>query len=579
MVSGPFLLPFHTQPLPDFWGEWWAAALGLGAAAAGLLAVREPLRLPTLLLAPAALVAVILLQLLLGRIAFPQLALLAAIYLLWAGLLMMLGRQLAQTIGLASLADVMAVAMTAGALLGIVPALAQWLGFAAGLPWIFPNASGSISGNLGQPNHLAHHLWLGIASALYLHGRGRISRPILWLILVPIAFGSLLSGSRSAFAYPVVIVLVLAVARYRGRESGTQSGLVDAALLLPVIVVLSLLAASAADPLRAAIGLNGARPAVADAPVAAFKRLYGAAGDSNTRLELARPALDAFLERPWLGQGSGNYPWASFAAAAKASPGERQLPAEHAHNLVLQLLAEFGAPATAIVLLLLTLWARGLLRLQWGPEHAWCAAVLGIGAFHAMLEYPYWFSYFLGPTALLLGATDTGRALLPASRRWPAYLALAMVGGAWTLFTLRADYAAIERAANQPLAASIDPQIAWRRSLDTMIRLQSESLLSPWAMLALATQLEPSRQEAPDRARLCRQGIRFSPERGLVTRCAMQLALAGEADEARGLVADVLRAYPADGAAIQDQLRAGAARFPELEGLLGIPSKGTNASP
>ena len=213
MVSGPFLLPFHTLPLPDFWSEWWAAALGLGAAATGLLALREPLRLPTLLLIPAVLIAAILLQFALGRIAFPQIALLAALYLLWAGLLMLLGRQLAQSLGLAGLADVLAMAVAAGALLGTLPALAQWLGLAAALPWVFPNASGSISGNLGQPNHLAHYLWLGVASAIYLHARGRISRPLLWLALLPLAFASLLSGSRSAFAYPVVLVLVLLIAR------------------------------------------------------------------------------------------------------------------------------------------------------------------------------------------------------------------------------------------------------------------------------------------------------------------------------------------------------------------------------
>jgi O-antigen ligase len=566
MASGPFLLPFHTLPLPDFWSEWWAAALGLGAAAAGLLSAREPLRLPTLLLIPAMLIAAILLQFALGRIAFPQIALLAALYLLWAGLLMLLGRHLAQSLGLAALADLLAMAVAAGALLGTLPALAQWLGLAASVPWVFPN-SGSISGNLGQANHLAHYLWLGVASAIYLHARGRISRPVLWLVLLPLAFGSLLSGSRSAFAYPVIIVLVLLVARFRRHRGGAERGLGDAALLLPVLVILSLLTATLAEPLRQTLAARGLQSPVAHAPVSAMTRLTGAERNPETRLQIARSAFDAFVERPWLGQGSGNYPWASFTAAARAAPGEAHFPAEHAHNLVLQLLAEFGAPATALVLLLLLAWGLGFLRLQWGPEHAWCAALLGIGAFHALLEYPYWFAYFLGPTALLLGATDAGRKALPASRRWIAYLVLAMLGGAWTLFTLRTDYAAIEAAANRPLAASLDREIAWRRSLDTMIRLQHESLLSPWAMLALATRAEPSRQQAPDRARLCRQGIRFSPERGLVIRCAMQLALAGQQGEAEDLAQAVLRAYPGQRAATLDELAAGARIHPELAAL------------
>ena len=330
---------------------------------------------------------------------------------------------------------------------------------------------------------------------------------------------------------------------------------------------MSLIVAAMAGSLREGLAARGLHSPVADAPVAAVKRLANAGSDSGTRLQLARPAVDAFVERPWLGQGSGNYPWASFTAAARAAPGEAQLPAEHAHNLVLQLLAEFGAPATVLVLLLLFAWGLGLLRLEWSPEHAWCAAVLGIGAFHAMFEYPHWFSYFLGPTALLLGATDAGRKALPASRRWAAYLALAMLGGAWTLLALRSDYLAIEAAANRPLAASLDREIAWRRSLDTMIRLQHESLLSPWAMLALATRAEPGRAQAQDRARLCRQGIRFSPERGLVTRCAMQLALAGQQREAEDLAQAVLRAYPGQRAATLDELAAGARAHRELAAL------------
>lgn len=577
MVSGPFLLPFHTLPLPDFWSEWWAAALGLGAAAAGLLASREPLRLPTLLLLPAVLVVAIILQFALGRIAFPQIALLAELYLLWIGLLLMLGRHLARTMGLARLADVLAAAVTVGALLGTLPAVAQWLGLAPVVPWVFPNPSGSISGNLGQPNHLAHYLWLGIASALYLCARGRISRPLLWLAILPIAFGGLLSGSRSVFAYPVVIVFVLIFARFRENRAWAARGLVDAALLLPVLFALGLLAASMVTPLRQAIAAYGLALPVAQAPVAGAKRLLGAASDPTTRLELARPAWDAFLDRPWLGQGSGNYPWASFTAAARAAPDQGYQPAEHAHNLVLQLLAEFGAPATALVVLLLFAWTLRFLRQEWGPEHAWCASMLGIGALHGMLEYPYWFVYFLGPTALLLGATDAGRAVLPPARRWAAYLALAMAGGAWILAILRIDYTAIEAAANRPLAASLDREIAWRRSLDTMIRLQQESLLSPWALLALATQAEPSREQARDRAHLCRQGIRFSPERGLATRCAMQLALSGAEGEARVLVGQVLRAYPTQRSATRDQLREGAARFPELDYLRAIAAEGTDA--
>ena len=86
MVSGPFLLPFHTEPITSFWNEWWAGVLGLGAIATGLVAARDRLSLPPLLIVLALLLATLLLQFGLGRLVFPQIGLLYAIYLIWAGL-------------------------------------------------------------------------------------------------------------------------------------------------------------------------------------------------------------------------------------------------------------------------------------------------------------------------------------------------------------------------------------------------------------------------------------------------------------------------------------------------------------
>ena len=111
----------------------------------------------------------------------------------------------------------------------------------------------------------------------------------------------------------------------------------------------------------------------------------------------------------------------------------------------------------------------------------------------------------------------------------------------------------------------------------SLLQLHDESMLSPWALMAFTQLAEPSRQQAGDRARLCERGIRFSPTRWLATSCAMQLALAGTEGEARRLIGDVLRAYPKERAATYDQLRAGVARFPELEALRAFASEGSNA--
>ena len=74
----------------------------------------------------------LLLQLMVGRLEFPQIGLLYAAYVLWAALLLILGRHLADAVGLARLAGVVAGAFAVGALANAAIALAQWLGIAGG---------------------------------------------------------------------------------------------------------------------------------------------------------------------------------------------------------------------------------------------------------------------------------------------------------------------------------------------------------------------------------------------------------------------------------------------------------------
>jgi O-antigen ligase len=566
MVSGPFLLPFHTEPIPSFWNEWWAGALGLAAAVAGLFAARDRLRLSPLLLVPALLLAALLLQFALGRLVFPQLGLLYAVYLLWAGLLLVLGRYLADALGLARLADVLAAAIVLGALLGAIAALMQWLGVADRVPGIFSIHDGAVYGNLGQRNHHAHYSWLGMASALYLHGRGRLSRVQLWFLLLLIGSGSVLGGSRSVFFYALVLLAATALGRQRDPHGPAAKLMVDASLLLPVLAALNFLGVWASPRIPEfwawlGITISGG------GSVTSGVRLFTEVSGPSVRLSVMRAAWSAFAEHPWLGQGAGNYPWASFVASVGQTDDAPFMVAEHAHNLVIQLLAEFGAPVAVAVILLLVFWAKLFFRRLWRLEHAWCAAVLGIGAVHSLLEYPLWYSYFLGPTALLLGATDNGKTITLAGRRVAIYLALVALAGTLILGNLRADYAKIEAATYLPLAADPDRERAWRITMDRLLKLHRESLLSPWVLMAFTNLSEPSRQMAQERADLCVRGIRFAPARSLATRCAMQLAIAGHDADARKLVQDVLRAFPAERAATIEELKKGAQTYPEIEPL------------
>lgn len=580
MASGPFVFPFHTSPIASFWAEWWAAASGLAAAVVGLYAARERLALPSLLLVPAVLLLALLVQYMAGRLVFVQAGLLYAVYLLWACLLLILGRALVDTIGLARVADVLAAAIAVGALIGAAIALVQWLGIGERVMLVL-NKGGSIFGNLGQRNQHTHFSWIGIVSAFYLHGRDKLSRRLFWFLVLSIGFGSVLGGSRSVFLYWAVLMAVLAWLRRREPQGRAAGLFVDGLILLPVLGGLNLIGYWATPRIPGFwMWFATMAPWMDHSEISAGNysmpgaRLYEEVSGSSVRLAILRAAWSAFVETPWLGQGAGNYPWASFVAAVGRRGDEQFIVMEHAHNVVFQLLAEFGVPATVAVVLPLCFWAKRFIGQAWKLEHFWCASILGIGAAHSLLEYPLWYSYFLGLAALLLGATDDRRAAELAGRRISLYLGLIALAGAVILGNLRSDYSKIEAAYNYPLAAHPDRERAWRISMDRLLVLYRESLLSPWVLMAFVNLAQPSTRQAQERADLCERGIRFAPVRSLATRCAMQLAIAGRKEDARKLAQDVLHAFPEERRATADELRKGARTFPEIEPLLAlIPSR------
>jgi O-antigen ligase len=571
MASGPFLLPFHLPPIPSFWSEWWAGVLGLAAVATGVAGVRaSKVGLPAVVAMPTVLCTMILLQLAAGRLDFPQFGLLYAAYLLWAAMLMILGHSLVKSVGFVRLADVMAAAFLVGALAAAPVAIAQWLGFSEGSEWLFPKFGSNVYSNLGQANHYAHYSWLGVASAIYLRERGVLGRWMLWLVLLLTIFGSVLTGSRGVFVFALVIFAASAWKDVRAGAGFSGTLATGAALLLPAALVLSL-AGSLLSPLVIGIGAASGLPAAESAgSVMSGARLFDAVSGQSARLELARGAWWIFLQRPWLGVGVGNFGWASFLAASTADHGSPVMVGEHAHNLVLHLLAEFGVLATGAVVLVVVLWAGRFLRQRWGPEHAWCAAVLGIGAVHACLEYPLWYAYFLGPAALLLGATAGGARLEFPRWRAMVYLCLFVAGGAAILAGLRQDYSTIETAVFRPLAAHQEREQAWRITMERLLRMQRESLLSPWALLVFTNLTEPSRELVDQRIVICQRGIRLTPARSLVTKCAMQLALGGRGDEALELARQALRAFPQQEVVTREEFARHARDYPEVRPLAAL---------
>src|SRR6267143_2255075 len=188
----PFLLPYHQQPVLSFFPEWLAAALGIAASLTLLVGrgvsvsfVYSPVPARWLIVFAVFLAA----QAASGGHAYSQLPLLAALYVLYAVLMIWLGAQLTAALGIERVAMVLATFYLIGALANSLAGVIQYYG----RPELFENviaerrAHGAF-GNIAQWNLYANYLALGEGALLFLWLRERV---------------------RTAYALPALILLVL----------------------------------------------------------------------------------------------------------------------------------------------------------------------------------------------------------------------------------------------------------------------------------------------------------------------------------------------------------------------------------
>src|SRR5688572_10065422 len=231
----PFLQPYHRLPLAGFYSEWLALALGLTASL--LLLRRESwlgAALPAVALAPIGLALVVGLHVALGRVPYPEQALIVVLYLMWAALIMLLGAVLRRELGMKALATALAWWLLAGGILGALAGLMQHF-HATGIfaPVVLAKVASVSYGNLGQPNHFAAYSTIALVSALYLHGRGRLSvtgMTVCAAILLP---ALAVSGSRSVWLYLGALTLFAILLWRHCRESDTRRFAVAALCVLP----------------------------------------------------------------------------------------------------------------------------------------------------------------------------------------------------------------------------------------------------------------------------------------------------------------------------------------------------------
>jgi len=147
-------------------------------AGVGLLVSRDYWQqpeIPRIAQLPAALIAVIILQLGLGKVAYFDQALLYTMYLLFAALLMLLGARLRDCFGMDKLALALAIFLLIGAELNALIGVLQHYRWHTPLDTVVVlKVSSSVFGNLAQPNHFANYIALGLISLGLLHQQQKL---------------------------------------------------------------------------------------------------------------------------------------------------------------------------------------------------------------------------------------------------------------------------------------------------------------------------------------------------------------------------------------------------------------------
>ncbi len=535
----PFLNPYHFYPLTNFYTEWLAFAFGLAAMAP--LSVKSfwnEVEIPTLALCLLAFAALLLLQLIWVDIAYPELSILGALYVIWAAWLVWLGRVLAKSCGREQVALVLAAMLVLGGLLNAAAAVLQFYNIDS--PMSFMVASlGAVQrgayGNFGQNNHFADYVTLALVSALYLRIKGRLTLPTMAACAGIFLYALSLSGSKTTWLYLPALFALSLWFRARSDAPRLRRAALGLALLLPLFALVQYAMS------RYGLALRPELPGAAYAAVTPLDRfteemahgLLPQAGGSAlaTRIYMWHQALLMWSRAPVLGVGFGQYAGVFFQQAAELSYYHISHYDRNSHNALLQLLAETGLAGAALVCAGLGAWLWALRRrLAANAESWWMLCLLAVLFVHSMLEYPLWHADFLGVAAILLGIGSERNLRLRLSALSRLAFPLMVAAGVFALGSVLHAYRDLELLMYPRVLPKNRAEVVARN--EGLLELHRNTLLAPYVEMTYAGIIAADRNNLKDKLALNTRVLRLLPVPELAYRQVLLLGLNGERDAA-----------------------------------------------
>lgn len=538
----PFLLPYHRLPLPAFYSEWTAFALGIVACFPFLSRnFWRHLKIPHSAIWLFAIVVAIALQALFVDHVYITQALLPGIYIGWAVMLVILSAWIREQLGLDRTVTVLAWMILIGGALQALTGLVQYFNVSSEFSFMVEIKQGiSIHGNINQRNHFATQMTLAAFALIYLHATDRTNRALTTALLILFAFAITVSSSRAAAVY-IGAGFLLSLFSYRAARTPVHYRLLQSiGLFLVSFLLIQFLLPFLNDWLKHLLNAMGFNVSGLEA-LAALQR--GAAEGIDVRISEWHKAWLMLLESPLWGIGIGNYGWYSFnyQALPEFSTILKTTPFQHSHNLVMQVLADLGMAGFLLLLFMAFAWIRQMLP-HWKDIAYWpILTLLLVLLLHSNVEYPLWYSFFLGLTAVLLGL---GSRKAPKFRFTPglgqfaagAALILSSAILAITFLGFQ-DISQVNR-----LIFTTTPQ----QASATLHAISKNPILTPWAEAAIAQHGAPDSSTLDQQLAMTTRVAQYRPSPINVNRQIVYLALAGKSVEASVLLKKAFAVYPSD---------------------------------
>jgi O-antigen ligase len=542
MLVVPFVLPFNTLPVLTFYQEWLAFALGCMLLVAVVWQQRgDGIAVARSVFLPAGICLLLLVQALMGWLAYWQVGATGAIYLLWSLAMLCAGAMLRHSLGRDSFCTLAAVALVAGALLSAVAGLLQLAQVHLG-GLIMPMTLPRVHANLAQSNHFASYVCLGLFSLCFLAAGRKLNVYLAAAVAALLLLAADLSGSRSVWVYLLTATVLAVWTHYQARSDQSRALVYWLAGVLVGMVMVSALHAALLEHV----------PLFADSmqrhETGAERLLAGSSGVS-VRQSHWQAAWQMFRSAPLTGIGYGAFAWEYFLALDQLPAGLPEEIVDHAHNVVLQMLAEFGLAGGLLLVAAAALWSVSAARQQATTERWWMLTLVCVMVLHSLVEYPLWYAHFLGLFALLVGAGDRVQWRLKPALASP----VAVIGAAavmlWLLGSVFLDYRLVERLGVE--SATVRDN---RKAITAAAHAAPTSLFGNFIELGLARTIVPNRDALNAKLELNGRVLRSFPAPDVAFRQSALLAMQGDVAAAKTMWDLAASAYPDRAVAAADAL-------------------------